>query len=103
MGGIEMTDFIKNSVLFGLGLITITKEKAQSIAKELIKKGEMAEGESEKFVKDLMSKANETANEVETKIEGVVKKIIAKMNIPTKDSLDEINKKLDKIIKQNKK
>lgn len=97
-----MADLIKNTILAGLGILSLTREKAKSLAEDLIKKGELAKTEEAKFVKDLMEKAEKTGVEVKKKIEETVEKTIKKLNIPTRKDLDEIKEKLDKLIKKNK-
>jgi len=52
-----MTNIIKNTVLAGLGLISLTREKAEEFAKELIRRGELSENEKAKFVKDILDQS----------------------------------------------
>lgn len=95
-----MSDLIKNIILSGLGLLSITSDKAKSIAKDLIKKGKLSENEEAKFVKDLMTKSKKIGNDIDKKIESIVEKTLKKLNIPTHKDLDDINQKLDILIKQ---
>lgn len=95
-----MSDLIKNVVLTGLGVLFLTREKAENLAKDLIRKGELSETEEAKFVKDLMKKAEKAGGEIEEKIEKTVGKTLKKLNIPTRKDLDEIKQKLDKLSKK---
>jgi len=95
-----MSDLIKNAVLAGLGILSLTHEKAQSLAKDLIKKGELSETEEAKFIKDLMERAEKYSVETEKKIEKTVEKTLNKLNIPSRKDLDEIKQKLDKLSKK---
>ena len=95
-----MSDLIKNAVLGGLGLLSLTHEKAEKLAKDLIKKGELSEIEEAKFVKDLMKRAEKYGSEVEKKIEKTVEKTIKKLDIPSRKDLAEIKEKLDKLSKK---
>lgn len=95
-----MSDLIKNVVLTGLGVLSLTREKAENLAKDLIRKGELSETEEAKFVKDLMKKAEKAGGEIEEKIEKTVGKTLKKLNIPTRKDLDEIKQKLDKLSKK---
>ena len=54
-----MLDLFKKAVLMGLGAITLTKEKVEQIVDELIKKGELTEGERSKAIRDFLLKAQE--------------------------------------------
>jgi len=95
-----MADLIKNAILAGLGVLTLTREKAEDLAKDLIKKGELAKTEEAKFVKELMEKAGKTSSDVKQKIEETVRDTLKKLNVPTRRDLDEIKEKLDKLIKK---
>lgn len=95
-----MSDLIKNVVLTSLGVLSLTREKAENLAKDLIRKGELSETEEAKFVKDLMKKAEKAGGEIEEKIEKTVGKTLKKLNIPTRKDLDEIKQKLDKLSKK---
>jgi len=95
-----MSDLIKNVVLTSLGVLSLTREKAENLAKDLIRKGELSETEEAKFVKDLMKKAEKAGGEIEEKIEKTVRKTLKKLNIPTRKDLDEIKQKLDKLSKK---
>jgi len=95
-----MSGLIKNAVLTGLGVLSLTREKAENLAKDLIRKGELSETEETKFVKDLMKKAEKAGGEIEEKIEKTVGKILKNLNIPTRKDLDEIKQKLDKLSKK---
>jgi len=95
-----MSDLIKNTVLAGLGILSLTHEKAEKLAKDLIKKGELSETEEAKFIKDLMERAKEYSVEAEKKIEKTVKKTLKKLNIPSRKDLEEIKDKLDKLSKK---
>ena len=63
-----MTNIIKNTVLAGLGLISLTHEKAEEFAKELIRRGELSENETAKFVKDVLDQSEKTKTEIEQKL-----------------------------------
>jgi len=95
-----MPDLIKDMVLAGLGIMSLTYEKAESLAKDLIKRGELSETEEAKFIKDLMKRAGKYSSETEKKIEETVEKTLKKLNIPTRSDLDEIKQKLDELSKK---
>ena len=63
-----MLDLVKKAMLAGVGAITIVREKIESVADELIKRGEMAEGEKAKFVVDMTDKMVKEAQELKETI-----------------------------------
>ena len=60
-----ISDDIKSGFYAGIGLMLKGKEKVEDVAREFIKDRNMNAEEGEKFVKDMVSKANETREEFE--------------------------------------
>ena len=89
-----MFDLFKKTVLMGLGAITITKEKAEQIADELIKKGELAKDDRSKVIQEILKKAEEQEEVLSGKITREVNKAIAKLDIATKEDLKKLEKRL---------
>jgi len=92
-----MSEIIKNAVLASIGLISLTREKAEEFAKELIKKGELSENEKAKFIKDVLERSEKSKTEIEEKIEKTVETVMAKMNIPSKKEFEELKKKVEEL------
>ena len=97
-----MSEVIKKTVLAGLGLISLTREKAEEIAKDLIRRGELAETEEAKFVKDLLEKAEKSRGELEKKLEKTVETVLTKLNIPTRKEFEELKARVEEIASQKK-
>jgi len=95
-----MADFIENAVLAGLGLISLTSEKAEEFAKELIKRGELTENEKAKFVKDVLDQSEKTKTEIEQKIEKTVETILSRINIPSRKEFEELKNKVEELSRQ---
>ncbi len=94
-----MSDLIKKTILAGMGALVLTREKAEEVAKDLVKRGELTKKDQEKFVKDLVKKGNEGKKEVENKIEEITKKTLVKLNIPSRKELERLEQKINKLIK----
>ena len=95
-----MFDLFKKTILMGLGAMTITKEKAENLVDELIKKGELAKDKRSKAVQDLLEKADEQEKAIFDKIDDVVNKSIEKLGIPTKQDFERLEKKIDELKKK---
>ena len=90
-------DIIRRAVLLGLGVISLTKEKAEEVVDDLVKRGEVASGERFKAVDTLLKEVDKQEKEIEHKIAGTVQKVVADMGLPTKKDLEEIANTLKKI------
>ena len=94
---------LRKVVLASMGAVAIAQEEAEDLINKLVERGEIAREEGRKLMQDMMSKRRE---KVEAEFDSRVESALQKMNVPTKDDLkaverklDELNKKLDKLAK----
>ena len=97
-GGVTM-DFFKKSVLFGLGVFDLTREKAEKIVDEMIKRGEMSQSDKAKAVKELLKGHDDRMKKLKTKIDESVEKVTAKVKGKEKEELAKLHKKIDELTK----
>ncbi|MBE0426691.1 MAG: phasin family protein [Nitrospirae bacterium] len=93
-------DIIKKAMLLGLGLFSLTKEKAEEFVDDLVKRGEVTREERFKIVDKLLKEAEKQEEEMVGKISETVQKVITELGLPTKKELDEILKRLEEIEKK---
>jgi len=94
-----MLDLIKKTMLAGVGLAVMTREKIEETVDELVKKGKLSEKEGKETVEELIEKSKTAKKDLEEKIEKIVTKSLKKLNIPTRDELTEIKKKIERLEK----
>ncbi|NMC38170.1 MAG: hypothetical protein GYA41_07595 [Bacteroidales bacterium] len=97
-----MTDLIKKTILAGLGALSLTREKAEEISGDLIKRGELAKTEEAKFVRDLMDLVEKNRAGMEEKIEKAVGKALAKLDIPSRKEINALKEEISKLTKKDK-
>lgn len=90
-------DIIRKSVLLGLGLLSLTKDKAESVVDDLIKRGEVASHDRFKVVDSLLKEAEKQEEELARKVTGTVQKAMADLGVPTRKDMEEILKTLKSI------
>ncbi|HQJ21668.1 MAG TPA: phasin family protein [Bacteroidales bacterium] len=98
-----MSELIKKTILAGLGAISLTREKAEEIAKDLINRGELAKNEEAKFIKDLLDIAEKNRSKLEEKIEDVVEKTLTRLDIPTRKEINELREEINRLSKKEDK
>ena len=98
-----MSELIKKTILAGLGAISLSREKAEEIAGDLINRGELAKNEEAKFVKDLMDIAEKNKARLEEKIEEVVEKTLTRLDIPTRKEINALREEINRLSKKEKK
>ena len=92
-----MFDLIKKTLLTGVGLAAMTKDKIEELAKELTEKGKLTEKEGKDLVDDLLKKSEKAKKDLEAQIERVVKDTMKKMNIPSGEELSNLTKRVKKL------
>jgi len=95
-----MFDLIKKTMLTGVGLAVMTKDKVEELAKELTEKGEMSEKEGRELVDDLLKKSEQAKKDLEKKVENIAEKVLGKMNLASKEDISKIEKRLKRLEKK---
>ena len=95
-------DALKKAMLLGLGVISLTKEKAEEAVDDLIKRGEGEVSREERFkmVDRLLKAAEKQEEELTGRISETVQKAITKIGLATKKDLEDISKRLEEIEKR---
>jgi poly(hydroxyalkanoate) granule-associated protein len=92
-------DVVRNAILAGFGV----QEKVKEFIDELVKKGELSESQGAKLVKEWTEKADKSTSDLGKSISELVTKTLEKMNIPTKDDMEKLNKKIQSLSARVKK
>jgi polyhydroxyalkanoate synthesis regulator phasin len=92
-----MIELMKKSMLIGIGVLSLTKDKVEEVAGELIDKGNMSQKEGEKFVDDVLKRSEETRSVLEEQIKAVVKSTMAKMDIAGKSDIEALRSEISEL------
>jgi Uncharacterized conserved protein len=90
-----MQDILKKALSLGLGALLVSKDKIEDVVNELVKKGELGQEEGKNLVNELIEKGEASVNEVEVKIEKIVKSVTEKLDFPTRKELNEIKSEIE--------
>jgi polyhydroxyalkanoate synthesis regulator phasin len=88
-----VADIIKRAMLAGIG----AQEKAKEFVDELVKAGELSKNEGATLVKEWVSKAEESTKDMDLKVKDAIAAGFEKLNIPTRDDLEKVEKKIQGI------
>jgi polyhydroxyalkanoate synthesis regulator phasin len=88
-----VADVIKRAMLVGLG----AQEKAKELIEDLVKAGELSKSEAAALVKEWTSKAAEGTKDMDLKFKDAIAGAFEKLNIPTRDDLERLEKKIQGI------
>lgn len=90
-----MFDLLKKGVLTGVGIGMMTKEKISEFAKKLAEEAKLSEEEGSKFVEDILIESEKRKKYLEDSINKQVQNVLERLNVPTRDELDKIKKRID--------
>ncbi len=94
-----MLDFIKKTMLTGIGIAMKTKEELEEWVKEIVKKGEMSEKEGKSFLDDIKNKSKEAQKDWEEKIETKFKDLLKKADIATRNEVNDLKNEIEELKK----
>jgi len=83
-------DTVRKALLAGLGV----QEKVKEFVDDLIKKGELSEAQGATLLKEWMGKAEESSKSFNKTIGELITKTLERMNMPTRDEIDKLSRKL---------
>jgi polyhydroxyalkanoate synthesis regulator phasin len=94
-----MLDFIKKTMLTGIGLAMKTKDELEEWVKEIVNKGELSEKEGKNFLDDLKEKSEKAQKEFEEKMESKFKDLLKKADIATRDEVNDLKIEIEELKK----
>ncbi len=75
------------------------KDSADSVASKMIERGANIQTDTRKRIEEVVearrAALNERTDVVLSKFDGVVESLLTRVNLPTKDSIDQLNKKIN--------
>ena len=94
-----MFEVINKAFLVGVGLAAMAGEKVEELAKELAEKGKLSEAEARKLADDMVAKSAKARKDLKAQIEKRIEEALHKMHLPTKDDIDGLKARIDKLEK----
>ncbi|MGB9813075.1 MAG: phasin family protein [Thermovenabulum sp.] len=92
-----LKDLFTTGLYAGIGLIALTKEKAEEIIQELVKKGEVSKEEGKDLLKNLVDKIDQEKRRLQQKIDEQIELAIKNMNLVRKQEMDELKLKIEEL------
>src|SRR3970040_685150 len=84
-------DIAKRALLAGLGV----QESVKNFIDDLVKKGELNDAEAAKLLKDWMNRAEESARDLEQKVNERGNKTLGLMKLPSRDDITRLEKQIE--------
>ena len=95
----SINEIVHKALMVGIGV----PEKVGELIDELVEKGELSESQGAKIVKECSEKVSQSGGDFSKSITELINKTLEKMNIPTRDEVEELNKKVKSLSSKIKK
>jgi len=94
-----MIDLLKKTLLTGVGVAALTKEKIEELAKDFVEKGKISEKEGKAFVDDLIARSDESREAFQHQVEEKVQSVLTKMNLAKQSEVDALKVEVETLQK----
>ena len=88
-----MKTLLEKGFLAGIGLLSMTRDKAEKIIEDLSHEGELQKSEAKQWVDQLSNRGEEERQALRKLIRDEMKKVLDEMGLVTKEDLKELLKK----------
>ena len=92
-----MFDLIKKTLLTGVGLAVMTKDKVEELGKEFASQAKLSELEGKEFVDHLLKQSETARKEFESRINSAVQKAVSGLNLASKDEVAKLSAKVEEL------
>ena len=93
-----MFDAIDRMMMAGLGAMSMTRERAEKIFDEYVKRGRAEKASKTGFVREMMDMADSTRADFEKMVSEQVDKAVGKAGVARHEDVERIEKKLDELL-----
>jgi poly(hydroxyalkanoate) granule-associated protein len=99
-----MLEMARKVLMATIGAVALTQEEVEKVVHKLIERGEIAEKDGRKLIKDLMErrrkKTDEVRAETEDQVDSRMEDLLNRMNIPSKSDIDALSAKITTLTKK---
>jgi polyhydroxyalkanoate synthesis regulator phasin len=93
-------DLARKVLLAGIGAVALAQEEIEDFVNRLIERGEIAEKDGRKLVREVMDKRKKEAEKAEDEIGKRIEDVLDRMSVPTKADIDSLGEKITALAKK---
>ena len=95
-----LLEALRKVLLAGIGAVVIAQEEIEDLVNKLVERGEIAEKDGKKLVREVMDKRKKEAEKAEDEVTKRIEEILDRMNVPTKADIDSLGEKIAALTKK---
>ena len=93
-------DTMRKVLLAGMGAVALAQEEVEAFVAKLVERGELAEQDGKKLVRDVMEKRKKETQKAEDQFEKRVEELLDRMNVPSKSDIEALSAKITALSKK---
>lgn len=92
-----MIEWFKKTLLTGVGLALLSKEKVDEIARDFVRQAGLTEEKGQAFVDQVKRESERAYHDLESRIGRVVTESMHRMNVPTRDEIERLTARIEEL------
>ena len=92
-----MFDLIKKTLLTGVGLAVMSKERAEAMARDIAEAAKLSTEKGQEFVDEVVGRSEKMRKELEETVQRIVNESLKRTELPTRDDLAQLRARIDKL------
>ncbi len=95
-----LLELARKVLLASMGAVALAQEEAEEFVNKLVERGEIAEKDGKKLIRDVMEKRKKEAKKAEDELEKRIEELLDRMNVPTKSDIEALSAKITALTKK---
>ncbi len=92
-----MTDLLKKTLLMGVGLAALTKDKVEELAREVAHSANLTSDKGQEFVDTVVDRAEKARADLEARVQRLVQDSLKRAKVPTHDDLAALQARVEQL------
>ena len=92
-----MIELIRKTLLTGVGLAVMTKDKVEELGKDLASQARLSETEGKEFVDHLLKQSENACKDFESRVSATVQKVVSGLHLASKDEVAKLSAKVEEL------
>ncbi len=95
-----LLDVSRKVLLAAIGAIALAQDEIEDFVDRLIERGEIAEKDGRKLVREVMDRRQKTSKDTEAEMVKRVESVLDRLNVPTKSDIEALSEKITTLTKK---
>jgi len=93
----SLLEATRRMMLASIGAVALAQEEMETFVDRLVERGQIAEQDGKRLVRDLMERRRHQAERAEEELERRLESMLSRMNVPSKSDIDSLSAKISEL------